>query len=323
MFEDNGILKLNPSVQGTIVVDLDTNLIQKGPPDGTFVDGTVETSATFLMAAGSQPMTFVESSPNSGVFLNYDELDDSDLDVTSDAPYGYSASIDYNKHVTSIVVSSEIILVSVSTDKLLYNYGDTVLISGSVSPVIEGVPVNIQIKKSDGTLVTIDQFNPESDGIYSREYQASGPLWNIIGSYTVVAQYDQEEAQIIFFFRGNVEKFCGKSIDQFKHVMSGTEKNDLLVGTDSSDLILGKEGSDIILGKGGNDCIYGGRGSDIIFGYSGNDRIVGNEGDDYINGGDGDDRIFGNSGNDVIDGEADTDVCNGGVGTNRIANCEL
>jgi hypothetical protein len=101
MFEDNGIVELNPNTRrGPSIVDLDATNKQ-----GTsFVDGTVATSSTTLMAAGTQPMTFVETANNSGSFTNYDENDDSNLDILPSAARGTSASIEYSKEVKTIVV---------------------------------------------------------------------------------------------------------------------------------------------------------------------------------------------------------------------------
>jgi len=100
MFEDNGIVKLNPNTQGgSAVVDLDATSKQ-----GIFVDGTVATSATAVMVAGTQPMTFVETGANTGSFTNYDENDDSNLDILPNASRGTSASIEYSKKVKNIIV---------------------------------------------------------------------------------------------------------------------------------------------------------------------------------------------------------------------------
>ncbi|HXV38805.1 MAG TPA: hypothetical protein VD699_04470 [Nitrosopumilaceae archaeon] len=104
MFEDNGIVKLNGNVQGgPSIVDLDANNDQ----GASFVDiaspgGLAE--STTLLAIGTQPMTFVETGANTGTYTNYDENDDSNLDVIATAARGTSASIDYNKKATSIVV---------------------------------------------------------------------------------------------------------------------------------------------------------------------------------------------------------------------------
>ncbi|MGH9909056.1 MAG: hypothetical protein ACRD32_00275, partial [Nitrososphaerales archaeon] len=97
MFEDNGIVKLNPGAPA--IVDLDANNDQT-----LFVDSTVALTSTVQLPAGTQPMTFVETGANTGSLTNYDENDDSNLDVLAGAARGTSASIDYNKKATSIVV---------------------------------------------------------------------------------------------------------------------------------------------------------------------------------------------------------------------------
>ena len=107
--------------------------------------------------------------------------------------------------------------------------------------------------------------------------------------------------------------FCGKTIDQFDHVISGTAGNDVLIVKKGNNLIQGLGGDDIIIGGKGNDCLIGGDGNDIIIGGRGNDNIQGDNGDDILIGG---------QGNNVIDGGVGVDICVGGKGQNIITNCE-
>lgn len=126
-----------------------------------------------------------------------------------------------------------------------------------------------------------------------------------------------------FFGIGVTEPtFCGKTIDQFDHVIDGTEKDNTLTGTKGDDLIRGFEGDDRIRGRDGDDCLVGGAGNDAIIGGHGNDTIDGGDGNDTIFGGGGNDVIFGNSGNDRIDGGNGNDSCDGGSGNNSITKCE-
>jgi Ca2+-binding RTX toxin-like protein len=127
---------------------------------------------------------------------------------------------------------------------------------------------------------------------------------------------------------GNTESddFCGKTSDQFDHIIDGTEKNDKLVGTSGNDLIRGFGGNDVMMGKEGDDClvggtgndkISGGKGNDMIIGQEGNDRIFGNDGNDLIQGGTGNDIISGGNGDDTIDGEEGNNKISGGNGTDK------
>ena len=121
MFEDNGVLRLNPAVSGAVpVVAINDNA------DTIICPDPIDTTCTAIPAAGvstaasaftgdggagagtvvatAQPMTFVETGANTGIFTNYDENDNANLDIAPGALRGTSASIDYNKKATSIVV---------------------------------------------------------------------------------------------------------------------------------------------------------------------------------------------------------------------------
>ena len=86
-FDKNGKLSLN---LGNIA-ELKTNRIQ---PSSTVSDGTT----TF-----SDIVTFVETQPNSAIFVNSDHQGKSNIKISSSAPRGQSAIIEYNSQSTSIV----------------------------------------------------------------------------------------------------------------------------------------------------------------------------------------------------------------------------
>ncbi|MGQ0376393.1 MAG: peptidase [Nitrososphaerota archaeon] len=83
-FEKNGKLSLN---LGNIA-ELKTNQIQ---PSSTLSDGTTNI------------VTFVETEPNSGIFVNSDYQGKSNVRILSSAPRGQSAIIEYNSQSASIV----------------------------------------------------------------------------------------------------------------------------------------------------------------------------------------------------------------------------
>jgi len=92
---------------------------------------------------------------------------------------------------------------NVATDSASYDQGDTVVITGLVKHLEEGIPVTLRIFDSNTKLVGIDQFNPAADGSFSRTYIATGPLWKTAGNYTVIAQYGSaQQAETIFAFSG-------------------------------------------------------------------------------------------------------------------------
>jgi len=89
-FEDNGKLSVNLGS----VIELQTNDEQ---PDTSVFDG----SQTF-----SEILTLVEAGPNSGIFDNADNSDQSTLGILDDAPRGQAGSIQYNKKSISVLTGS-------------------------------------------------------------------------------------------------------------------------------------------------------------------------------------------------------------------------
>ncbi|MHB8603113.1 MAG: esterase/lipase family protein [Nitrosotalea sp.] len=94
--------------------------------------------------------------------------------------------------------------ISVDTNKTLYNYGDTITISGVVSPVIPNQKITIHLLSSNGKSGVIGSDVPNSEGIFSltsggvvtSEYFPSG-------IYTVLVSYDGYQNQVTFTINDN------------------------------------------------------------------------------------------------------------------------
>ncbi|MBI5377743.1 MAG: PEFG-CTERM sorting domain-containing protein [Thaumarchaeota archaeon] len=104
---------------------------------------------------------------------------------------------------------------SVQTDSDSYEQGDTVVVTGLVKKVEEGIPITLRILDANSKLVQIDQFTPAADGSFSKTYVATGPLWKAAGNYTIIAQYGSaQKADTTFSFSGGtgtLEKNAMKS----------------------------------------------------------------------------------------------------------------
>ena len=87
--------------------------------------------------------------------------------------------------------------ISVSPDKSLYQFGETVKISGSVNAV-ENEFITLLIVNPDGFLAKVDQFLPSSSGDFFRSYQVTGPLWKIEGSYVLTIAYQGIKTETSF-----------------------------------------------------------------------------------------------------------------------------
>jgi predicted secreted protein with PEFG-CTERM motif len=77
----------------------------------------------------------------------------------------------------------------VTTDKLAYDDGDTILISGEVKDLFSQVPVALQIIASNGNLVTIAQLDVGVDKRFSTQVTAGGHEWRTQGTYTIIVTY--------------------------------------------------------------------------------------------------------------------------------------
>jgi len=75
---------------------------------------------------------------------------------------------------------------SVKTDKALYNSGNTINVSGSVSPAPSaGTAVGLKVTSSAGTLVDLTQASVGSDGSFSATFKATYAA----GAYTITASW--------------------------------------------------------------------------------------------------------------------------------------
>jgi hypothetical protein len=119
-FEDNGILSVNIGP----VLELQSNDEQ---PDTSVSDGTT----TY-----SEILTLVETGPNSGIFDNADENDQSTLGILDDAPRGQAGSITYDDKSISVVTGSSSATVSLVEPILTIGDGSQSLKPGTEFPII-------------------------------------------------------------------------------------------------------------------------------------------------------------------------------------------
>ncbi|MDC4213792.1 MAG: PEFG-CTERM sorting domain-containing protein, partial [Candidatus Nitrosopumilus limneticus] len=103
--------------------------------------------------------------------------------------------------ISSGVAFAQNSLISVQTDSLYYDEGDTILISGTVNTIIGNTPVTLQLFK-DANLVQVAQFELSQDGNYSHTIIAEGSQWKREGEYIVKVVYgDGNIAESSFSFK--------------------------------------------------------------------------------------------------------------------------
>ena len=111
-FEKNGRLTINLAAQGSTVAQYEDN------------DDQIRNST--LTNRINAAITFVETGPSSGIFTNFDELDNSNIDVTTSALRGQSATIRYNDVSQSIVVGFGFATLSIDVADGEWNSGEEV-----------------------------------------------------------------------------------------------------------------------------------------------------------------------------------------------------
>ncbi len=106
------------------VLELQTNDEQ---PDDSVSDG----SQVF-----SEILTLVESVPNSGIFDNVDDSNQSTLGILDDAPRGQTGSITYDKTSLSVLTGSTSATISLETPTLTIGDGLQSLKPGTKFPIV-------------------------------------------------------------------------------------------------------------------------------------------------------------------------------------------
>ncbi len=102
------------------------------------------------------------------------------------------------------VVDCKAIPVTVSTDKLSYASGDTIVASGTAANTPAGIVMGIKVVAPNGNIVRVDQSAVGSDGTFTTKIVSGGALWQQAGMYTLEAQEvnSQRNASTEFYFSG-------------------------------------------------------------------------------------------------------------------------
>ena len=152
-FEDNGKLSVNLNS----VLELQSNDEQ---PSTSVFDGTT----TY-----SEILTIVEDGPNSGIFDNADDGNQSTLGVLEDAPRGQTGTITYDKKSISVLTGSSSASVSVENPTLTIGDGSEVIKPGTkfsitlVDPdqnVNSGLRDHLDVFRASAIIPTMTIGNP-------------------------------------------------------------------------------------------------------------------------------------------------------------------
>jgi predicted secreted protein with PEFG-CTERM motif len=100
---------------------------------------------------------------------------------------------------TTMTVFAQSQLIYVETSENAYDEGETIVVSGNVTSVIEGAPISLTMFH-EGTLVDIAQVDVAKDGKYTTTFKAEGPLWKKDGTYIIRALYGTTTIETSFEF---------------------------------------------------------------------------------------------------------------------------
>lgn len=142
-FNKNGKLSMNLGVI--------TKLSANGFQPSTASDGTT----TF-----TQIVTFVETEPNSGIFVNYDYGDNSNIGVLSTAPRGQSATIEYNSQSTSIISGFRTASMSLGETQLVSGKQISITVTDPDQNKNSGARDKLDIFRSSAVIPSLRIGNP-------------------------------------------------------------------------------------------------------------------------------------------------------------------
>ena len=224
----------------------------------------------------------------------------------------------------------------VRTDKLSYNPGEQMTVSGSFFRPNEPITITTDPPGSSASGVPVTPA-----GTFRTQLDAPDQP----GSYTLVAQGSSTPAARTAFVVNTPPRTvpapppkqcsdgqdnegdgrtdyprdpgCSSPTDDNESnpapanpcTITGTGGNDVIRGTSGPDVICAGAGNDVVYGRGGNDIIRGGEGNDVLRGGGGGDRLIGGPGRDVLYGGEGTDAL------DTEDGRGGNDIARGGDGS--------
>jgi len=101
---------------------------------------------------------------------------------------------------------------SVATDIEIASNGASVTISGSIGDYdpSSGKGLTYLIVSPDNSIVQIGQLTPSSDGSFSKNFVAGGPLWKLAGDYTIKLQYGVDKSEVSVNYVGGEQVVSGQ-----------------------------------------------------------------------------------------------------------------
>ena len=219
-FDDNGKLIINYGANGSAVLE-NAITLDDAPLDSD------NSNAAFT--AGDKYLIFWETAENSGVFVNTDDNDSSNLKVTSAALRGTTATIDYNDSAQSFVVAHDFATIDMDASSVgdEWNSGEEMTIvlydqdlnlntmkdedltvqGGTLVPSIQiGTPLSLSStsKLDTTTVVSVDSFSK-----IARADPAQGTANLIVDTGISIVDFyafvDESDAEVFEYLSYNIK----------------------------------------------------------------------------------------------------------------------
>jgi predicted secreted protein with PEFG-CTERM motif len=89
--------------------------------------------------------------------------------------------------------SQQILPISVSTDKNMYDRQSIVIVTGHVQNAITGQAVTMMVSDPAGKVVEVNQLTLDNNGDFQDKINTSSPLWSSGGVYTISVQAGDQQ----------------------------------------------------------------------------------------------------------------------------------
>ncbi|MEX0656795.1 MAG: PEFG-CTERM sorting domain-containing protein [Nitrosopumilaceae archaeon] len=118
------------------------------------------------------------------------------------------------------------------TDSPIYDKGSTIHVFGH-SKVVGGIPVTLRVVNPLGTIVSVEQVTPDTDGNFMANFKPGGDLWKKEGSYIIVA-YAGASADKIYRVQVKVLDYVGSDMLARYEIEGGKVANIMADSTTST-----------------------------------------------------------------------------------------
>ena len=115
------------------------------------------------------------------------------------------------------------VVISVQTNDIHYDEGDTIVVSGTVNTIIDNASVIVQLFVG-GNLVGVEAITVSQEGTFAKGFLTEGASWKKSGEYTVIASYQDYKVETKFNYTPKSESI---ETTEYFEVSAGYETFDI------------------------------------------------------------------------------------------------